>query len=294
MSIATQITALQNDKTAIAAIITNRGGTLSSTYGFDTFAADIATIPEGASLSILDNNGTRTDFTQVFKDCTALESIPGLDLQRATVLAKMFMGCTSLEWNSGDPLIPTGTVQNISSMFSGCTSLVNANMFVTTGQPTITNANSVFYGCSNLEQVTMPNLHNATDVGSMFYACRKLLYIDGALDFSSYNGTNRAIFGYCEKLAGVSFVKNSIHIPELSFAATQYLSDNSLVSIANGLQETSGTSRILRLHQADQSRLQSIMGTTDASGTFTIWAQGSISLEDFILNDKGWSIVYGA
>lgn len=281
------------DLTSIANAIRTKGDTQVPLTFPSGFITAIGNISAGMDTSLLDNNGTRTDFTQVFKDCTALESIPGLDLRQATILSKMFMGCTSLIWRSGDPKIPTGTVQNVSSMFSGCTSLVNAKMFVTTGQPTITNANSLFYGCSNLEQVIMPNLHNATDVGSMFYACRKLRSIYGVLDFGSYNGTNRAIFGYCEKLVTVSFSENCIHIPELSFAYTQYLSESSLVSIANGLEVTSGTSRILRLYPADQSRLQSIKGTVNSSGTFTVSEQGSISLESFILNDKGWSIAYG-
>lgn len=47
MSIATQISALQQDKTDIATAITNKGGTVSSGDGFDDFAADIATIPSG-------------------------------------------------------------------------------------------------------------------------------------------------------------------------------------------------------------------------------------------------------
>lgn len=49
MSIATQITALQADKAAIATAITNKGGTVNPGDGFDDFAADIATIPSGST-----------------------------------------------------------------------------------------------------------------------------------------------------------------------------------------------------------------------------------------------------
>lgn len=49
MSIASQLTALTGDKTAIANKITEKGGTLSQNAGFDTFATDIGTIPTGAS-----------------------------------------------------------------------------------------------------------------------------------------------------------------------------------------------------------------------------------------------------
>lgn len=47
MSIANQITALTADKTAIENAIVAKGGTLSQNCGFDTFAADIATIQSG-------------------------------------------------------------------------------------------------------------------------------------------------------------------------------------------------------------------------------------------------------
>ena len=44
MSVADQITALTNDRTAIATAITDMGGTVGSGDGFDDFANDIRTI----------------------------------------------------------------------------------------------------------------------------------------------------------------------------------------------------------------------------------------------------------
>lgn len=62
MSIATQISALQTDKTNIASAITTKGGTVNSGDGFDNFASDILTIPTGGggqtqtkSLSVTSN-----------------------------------------------------------------------------------------------------------------------------------------------------------------------------------------------------------------------------------------------
>lgn len=62
MSIATQISALQTDKTNIANAITTMGGTVASGDGFDNFASDIQTIPQGGggqtqtkSLSVTQN-----------------------------------------------------------------------------------------------------------------------------------------------------------------------------------------------------------------------------------------------
>lgn len=50
MSIATEISALQADKTAIANAITAKGGTVGSGDGFDDFATDIGTIPTGGGI----------------------------------------------------------------------------------------------------------------------------------------------------------------------------------------------------------------------------------------------------
>lgn len=53
MTIATQIAALQQDKSDIATAITNKGGTVNSGDGFDDFATDIATIPTGGTIDSL-------------------------------------------------------------------------------------------------------------------------------------------------------------------------------------------------------------------------------------------------
>ena len=50
MSIASQITALQADKTAIANAISTKGGTVGAGDGFDDFATDIGTIPTGPTM----------------------------------------------------------------------------------------------------------------------------------------------------------------------------------------------------------------------------------------------------
>ncbi len=67
MSIATQITALQADKTAIANAITTKGGTVGAGDGFDDFATDIGTIPTGTDTS----DATISTSSQLFSGVTA-------------------------------------------------------------------------------------------------------------------------------------------------------------------------------------------------------------------------------
>ena len=69
MSITSQITALNADKTAIANAITAKGGTLSQNPGFYTFAADIATIPTGATEAEIMNKYFTGRITNLTADC---------------------------------------------------------------------------------------------------------------------------------------------------------------------------------------------------------------------------------
>ena len=74
MSIATQISALEADKTAIANAITAKGGTVASGDGFDDFATDIGTIPAYGKLLATVNLGslscTATSATNLNKTAT--------------------------------------------------------------------------------------------------------------------------------------------------------------------------------------------------------------------------------
>ena len=63
MSIASQITALHTDKTAIAAAIAAKGGSLSQNAGFDTFAADITNIPHAYGTVRFSSQSTRMTVT---------------------------------------------------------------------------------------------------------------------------------------------------------------------------------------------------------------------------------------
>ena len=67
MSIASQITALQADKTAIANAISTKGGTVGAGDGFDDFATDIGTIPTGTDTS----DATISTSSQLFNGVTA-------------------------------------------------------------------------------------------------------------------------------------------------------------------------------------------------------------------------------
>ncbi|MBR5342607.1 MAG: hypothetical protein IK149_01775 [Oscillospiraceae bacterium] len=67
-----------------------------------------------------------------------------------------------------------------------------------------------------------------------------------------------------------------------------HLSDASLVSLGNGLDGTV-TDKSVTLHADCKARLSTIMGTV-TDGVFTLDAQGTVNLNDFITTTKGWTV----
>jgi hypothetical protein len=88
MSIATQISALQTDKTNIASAITNKGGTVNSGDGFDNFADDILTISASTptqtkSVTITTNTTTtvQPDSGYALSEVTVVTNVGKPDVQ---------------------------------------------------------------------------------------------------------------------------------------------------------------------------------------------------------------------
>jgi len=81
----------------------------------------------------------------------------------------------------------------------------------------------------------------------------------------------------------------------LQFRQSPLLTDQSLVSIANGFCALHTST--LTLHATPKAKLSTIMGTvsqvTDDTGTydfFTADENGTVTLMDFITNTKGWTV----
>ena len=117
-----------------------------------------------------------------------------------------------------------------------------------------------------------------------FYSCRSLISVTGgSLDLSAAtNVTNFAKFA--EKLKTISFVGSSIKV-SITFDGAKSLTDDSLVSIVNGLNGTV-TGQTLTLDSTVKPKLSNIMGTV-TDGVFSIDAQGSTTLMDFATVTKG-------
>lgn len=122
---------------------------------------------------------------------------------------------------------------------------------------------------------------------SPFYNCRSLLSITGgSIDLSAAtNVTNFAKFA--EKLETISFVGSSIKL-SITFDGATSLTDDSLVSIVNGLDGTV-TGQTLTLDSTVKAKLSGITGTV-TGGVFALDAGGSTTLLDFATTTKGWTV----
>lgn len=153
---------------------------------------------------------------------------------------------------------------------------------------------------SPLTSVTLdfPSLASCTDYTRLVSGHGNLKFVLGTpLDFTKVTGAGYANWVmasgswtptdvYCR------YAPNTLHINQDISGAT--FTDDTMVSIANGLQ--SGAHK-LTLHADMKTKCQTIMGTvsqaTEGGATydfFTASASGTVTLENFITQTKGWTI----
>lgn len=110
-------------------------------------------------------------------------------------------------------------------------------------------------------------------------------------EFDLTNTTNvNAMFSNATRLKEVRFKANTIKIDFIgsTISACSLLSDESLVSIANGLNPNV-TGKSILFHTTPKARCSTLMGAND-NGTFVASASGTLSLADFITTVKGWTL----
>lgn len=198
-----------------------------------------ASMPQGTSfygstsdlynfLSTLDMSATatRTDFSNMFNNCTALTrvplfdthsattvfsmfancsaliSVPQFDLSNATNCADMFVNCTSLTTISQ---LDTAEATNMNYMFKNCTSLATAPLL---DMSKVQTASYIFAGCTSLRKVPHYDMSECTDPGAMFNGCSALATVP-QFDWSSVTSFGGALssthmFDGCTSLSNES------------------------------------------------------------------------------------------
>lgn len=207
--------------------------------------------------------------------------------------------CTAIKFRenfpSDTPDITLALCTDCSELFF-TTSGKYTNIKVTfQSQPTTLYALARCYSQSDyLTSITINgDLSKVTRYADMVTNNRSLVEIKGTpLNFTSVTNASYSTWGgnssrLLNNLTYVRYAENTLHVNHTIYATA--LDDDSLVSIANGLQSGSHT---LTLQSAIKTRLSGILGTV-SSGTYDVFTKdssGSVTLEGFITSTKGWTI----
>jgi surface protein len=237
MTIADQITRLNNAKAAIKQSIENKGVEVSDTALLDEYPALIDSIEAGGGDSTdssyyyvyLSRTQNETNYSELFKSCNNLTELDlsNWDTSNVTTMYQMFYNCyylTSLDlsnWN-------TGEVTNMYQMFNDCINLSKINGIENLDTSKVTNMSQMFNYDAKLITLDLSNWNTSkvTNMGYMFNYCSNLEEVD-LRNFNISNTTNvSGMFGGCYELrtlrldncnnATISKIVNSAALPTMN------------------------------------------------------------------------------
>ena len=151
------------------------------------------------------NTSNVTDMTNMFRNCTNLQSLDLslFDTSKVTDMRYMFSGCEALT-NLDLSNFNTAKVTDMSDMFQYCKALTNLDIsnFDTSN---VTAMGYMFYSCEALTNLDISNFDtsNVTDMRYMFSGCEALTNLDLS-NFNTSNVTNMSfMFRYCYALTNL-------------------------------------------------------------------------------------------
>jgi surface protein len=204
MSIADQITRLNNAKAAIKQSLTNKGVEVSDTALLDEYPTLIDSIEVGGGddksvWDIITNNGKRMEY--LFYRCSdvLILDVSNWDTSQATNMQHMFYLCRNL-MQVDVSNFNTGNVTNMNSMFYYCDTLTSLDVS-NWDTSKVTNMNSMFKYCSNFTTLDLSNFNTGkvTDMSNMFSSCSKLAF----LNISNWDMTKiTASYSYSQMFSG--------------------------------------------------------------------------------------------
>lgn len=256
-----------SDLTSVANAIRAKSGGSSQLAFPAGFVSEIQAIPSGGGDKIpLDNTGSRTSFTLALQASFSGDVV--INIPDKTLSAQnLFTGAT----------FPAGSKATINAL-------------------AISNGFSMAYNTSGLKTLEV-NLSTPMTYpqrlisGSVTHVTGTPLKIastgaSGGYGFQLYN------------IEEIRFVENTAAGNcALGGSGTNgaYLSDETIISIANALQAASGL--VLTLHATPKARCSTIMGRSEqvtvdgvTYSRFVADSSGTLSLADFITNTKGWTL----
>lgn len=241
MSIASEITRLQNAKANIKTAIEAKGVEIPSNATLDEYSSYVEEIPSGGTdtrweeigydeeppiiqdgidyaKQIMQNwDASITDRHGAFYNDKNLIFFPNVDMSNVVNVSGMFGSCINLIYVSDIDFskITTAADSGVSTMFSGCSRLeefgdVNINQYV--------RSNQMFSSCTNLKKVGNITIGNSMYCSQMFYNCSNLEEIKSIhFLFTSYSTTTaQYLFYNCNKLTNNSLKKILIGLQDLT------------------------------------------------------------------------------
>lgn len=238
MSVASEITRLQNAKASIKTSIENKGVTVGDGT-IDTYASKIDEI--STSSAIL---GTKTITANgVYKASDDnLDGYSQVEVETSGVDINDYYDLTKK--NDADinkyikqiPMIDTSDYTSMYNMFNGYSSLITIPQLDTSN---VTNMNGMFSSCVSLKEIPLLNTSKVTKMNAMFNSCGGLSKIP-SLDTSQVTDIETA-FQNCGSL---------VTIPKLNFARIQRISVSTFLN-CNSLENVGGFADLGKLFVYD-------------------------------------------
>ena len=159
-------------------------------------------------------NLTPTDCGAMFKSCSSLTEIVGMDtwnMSNCTSVSGMFSGCSSLTEIVGLDTWNMSNCSDISGMFSGCSSLPNDKFQAVSAWniPKVTTIKNMFTNAKLLTSIDISNFTSLSKMELTFNGCSKLEYVKLG---GNINDATQA-FRYCSSLTRIDNfnVNNSLN-----------------------------------------------------------------------------------
>ena len=197
MTIADQITRLNNAKAAIKNSIENKGVTVSNTAKLDEYAALIDSIEIGSGgdendwLDIRTNSGL--NYAYLFYSCYAESlDLSSLDTSKATSMRYMFQSCSNLTTLNLSHF-NTSQVTDMNHMFSSCGKLQSLDLS-SFNTSLVTDMSYMFFNCDSLTTLNLSSFDTSQvkDMTYMFNYCKNLT----SLDLSNFDTSQVTNMGY--------------------------------------------------------------------------------------------------
>lgn len=140
-----------------------------------------------------------TNFSYMFSYCTNLPTVPFLDLKKgiATTVTGLFTDCKSMVIL---PALDTSDIFNFTNMFYNCTSLL---ILPNLSYASATSLYGLFYGCSSLRDIPPIVAPLCTEMAYMFYNCLRLTTIEFVSFSTSTTILTDSMFYGCSSLKNV-------------------------------------------------------------------------------------------